>query len=187
VSAAAWYAARAGGIVAFCLLSASVALGFLLAGRKRFAWPRFAVEELHRTLSLLTAAFLVIHGGSLLLDRVVPFSLAQELVPFTAGYRPFAVGLGVLSAELLAAIGITNALRRRIPHRLWRRAHYLTILVWIGTIGHVVLVGTDRGDAWMLGLLGGAVGAVVLCGLYRLDRAFPEETIAVAASERSTA
>ncbi len=187
MSGAAWYAARAGGIVAFCLLSASVAVGFLLAGRKRFTWPRFAVEELHRTLSLLTATFLVIHGGSLLLDRVVPFSLSQELVPFTSGYRPFAVGLGVLSAELLAGIGLTNALRRQIPHRLWRRAHYLTIVVWLGAVAHVLLVGTDRGETWLLALVGGAVGSVVLCGLYRLDRALPAPTASGGAPTRSTA
>jgi sulfoxide reductase heme-binding subunit YedZ len=186
VSGAAWYAARAGGIVAFCLLSASVALGFLLAGRARFAWPRFAVEELHRTLSLLTGTFVVVHGGALLLDRVVPFSLGQELVPFTAGYRPFGVGLGVVSAELLAAVAATNALRRRIPHRVWRRAHYLTIPVWVGATAHVLLVGTDRGEGWLLTLVGLAVGSVALCGLHRLDRALPAPP-AEGTTQRSTA
>jgi sulfoxide reductase heme-binding subunit YedZ len=181
-----WYAARAGGIVAFCLLSASVALGFLLAGRTRFAWPRFAVEELHRTLSLLTGVFLAVHGGSLLVDRVVPFSLAQELVPFTAGYRPFAVGLGVLAADVLAAVAVTNALRRRIPHRVWRRAHYLTIPVWLAATAHLLLAGTDRGEAWLLALVGLAVGTVALCGLHRLDRALPAPP-AEGPARRSTA
>jgi len=39
----------------------------------------------------------------------------------------------------------------------------------------------------MLGLVGVAVGAVVLCGLCRLDRALPDETVAAAAAKRSTA
>jgi sulfoxide reductase heme-binding subunit YedZ len=173
MSAAAWYVARSGGIVAYCLLTASVVLGLLLAGRRRLGWPRFAVEELHRTLSLLTGVFVIVHGGGLLLDRVVPFSLAQELVPFTAGYRPLAVGFGVLSAELRAAIGLTNLLRARLPYRFWRRAHYLTLLVWLGSTVHLLLVGTDRRDTWLLFLVAAGVAAVAGCGLVRLRRLAP--------------
>ena len=66
---------------------------------------------MHRFLAILTGVFVVLHGGSLLLDRVVPISLAQELVPFTSPYRPLAVGLGVTAAELMAAVGLTNLLR----------------------------------------------------------------------------
>ena len=51
---------------------------------------------MHRFLAILTGVFIVLHGGSLLLDRVVPIGLGQELVPFTSPYRPFAVGLGVV-------------------------------------------------------------------------------------------
>src|SRR5437763_7468124 len=110
-----WYLARASGIVAYLLLSGSVIAGTLMSARARLTWPRFAVEELHRFLTILTGVFIVIHGGSLLLDRVVPISLAQELVPFSSPYRPFAVGLGVTAAELMAAVGLTNMVRARLP------------------------------------------------------------------------
>ncbi len=162
MSSVAWYSARSAGIVAYLLLTTSVVLGLVMSTRVKLSWPRFAVEEVHRFLAQLTGVFVVIHGGSLLLDRVVPFSLAQELVPFTSSYRPFAVGLGVVAAELLAAIGITNALRRQIPHRLWRRAHMLTIVVWLGATAHLLLAGTDRSDPWLLGLTAAAVTAVGL-------------------------
>ena len=45
MSATTWYIARSSGLVAYLLLSSSVVLGALMAGRARFTWPRFAVEE----------------------------------------------------------------------------------------------------------------------------------------------
>jgi predicted ferric reductase len=165
-----WYAARSAGIVAYLLLSGSVVLGLLMSTRARLGWPRFAVEDVHRFVAKLTGVFIVIHGGALLLDQVVPFTLSQELIPFTSSYRPFGVGLGIVSAELLGAIAITNALRAEIPHRLWRRVHTLTIVVWLGTTAHLLLVGTDRADPWLLGLCAAAVTAVGLALAPRLAR-----------------
>jgi hypothetical protein len=51
-----WYAARAGGVVAYVLLSTSVAFGIALAGRAHLpGLPRFGIEEVHRFLGLLRA------------------------------------------------------------------------------------------------------------------------------------
>ena len=44
-----WYIARAGGVVAYVLLSAVVALGLTMTGKKSMQrWPRFAMEDVHR-------------------------------------------------------------------------------------------------------------------------------------------
>lgn len=166
----AWYAARSAGIVAFLLLTASVVLGLLMSTRANLGWPRFAVEEVHRFIAKLTGVFIVIHGGALLLDQVMPLSLRQELVPFASSYRPFGIALGIVSAELLAAIAITNALRKQLPYRLWRRVHMLSILVWLGTTAHLLLVGTDRADPWLLGLCASSVAAVGLALAPRFQR-----------------
>ena len=165
-----WYTARSAGIVAYLLLSASVVLGLSMSARTTFRWPRFAIEEVHRFLTIVTAVFLTLHGASLLLDKVSPISLGQELVPFADRYRPFAVGLGIMAAELMAAIGVTNLLRKRIPHRLWRRAHYLTLVVWLSATVHGLLSGTDRADPWFLALVGMAVASVGLGALQRFAR-----------------
>jgi len=46
-----WYVARAGGILAYLLLSSSVVAGLLLSGRARLPrWLRFALEDVHRFL-----------------------------------------------------------------------------------------------------------------------------------------
>jgi sulfoxide reductase heme-binding subunit YedZ len=164
-----WYFARSAGIVAYLLLSSSVLLGVLMAGRARLTWPRFAVEEVHRFLAVLTGVFVVLHGGSLLLDRVVPIGLGQELMPFASRYRPLAVGLGVCAAELFAAVGISNALRRRIPHASWRKLHYLTLPAWLLASLHGVLAGTDAHDPWFAALAAGSASAVAFAAWARFS------------------
>jgi len=126
------------------------------------------VTELHRYLALVAGVFIGLHGALLLLDRVQPLSLGQELLPFSSSYRPFAVGLGVVAAELLAAVGVSNALRDRIPYRAWRRIHFLTLAVWVLASAHLVLAGTDRGEPWLVGLLAGAWCAAALAASVRL-------------------
>jgi methionine sulfoxide reductase heme-binding subunit len=181
-----WYAARAGGVVAYLLVSASVLAGILLAGKKRVpGFPRFAVEDVHRFLGLLAALFIAIHVGSIALDTVVPFTLTQLVVPFTASYRPVATGLGVVAVELLLAVGVTNRLRRRLPYRVWRRAHYATLAVWLLATVHGILAGTDRNQAWLLWLYALTVALVAGAAALRFGRsALPRRalvTLAVAA------
>ena len=62
-----WYIARAGGTLAYLLLTSSVVVGLLLSNKAQGKrWPRFALEDVHRFLGLLTGVFIVIHGGALL-------------------------------------------------------------------------------------------------------------------------
>ena len=184
MSSTLWYAARAGGLVGYLLLSCSVVLGFLLSARARLEWPRFAVEDVHRYLAILTGVFLGVHVGAIALDQVVPFGLTNLLVPFTASYRPFATGLGVVAAELLVAVAVTNAVRDRIPYRVWRRAHYATLAVWVLAGAHGVLAGTDRHEPWMLTLYVSAAAAVAVAGLsrFRPETSWPSLVAAVPAA-----
>ncbi len=162
-----WYFARSAGIVAYLLLSASVLLGVALAGRAQLSWPRFAIEDVHRFLAILTGIFIVLHGGSLLLDTVVPIGLEQVLVPFTSSYRPFAVGLGVCTAELILAVGLTTWLRPKLSHRVWRTVHYLALPAWLLASLHGILAGTDRFDPWFAAIVAGAITAVLVAGAVR--------------------
>jgi methionine sulfoxide reductase heme-binding subunit len=165
-----WYVARAGGMLAYLLLTSSVVVGLLLSGRAKLPrWPRFALEDVHRFVGILAGAFIVLHGGALLLDTVVPIGLFQEVVPFTSGYRPFAVGLGVTAMLLISAVGITNALRGRIPHATWRKVHYLTLPAWLLASLHGVLAGTDAGDPWFAGIAAGSIAAVAIAAWARFS------------------
>jgi len=171
-STTSWYAARTGGILAYVLVSSCVLAGIVLAGKRHVpGLPRFAVEDVHRFLGLLAAAFVAVHVAGVALDRVVPFSLTQLVIPFTAGYRPLATGLGIVALELLLAVSVTNRFRSRLPYRLWRRAHYATLAVWLLATVHGILSGTDRDQTWLLTLYAATVGLVVGSSVLRFGRA----------------
>jgi hypothetical protein len=68
-SPALWYATRATGLVTLLLLTASMLLGIITAGR--FAserWPRFLTVGLHRNITLLVLVFLALHVGTTVVD-----------------------------------------------------------------------------------------------------------------------
>ncbi len=164
-----WYAARAGGVVAYVLLSTVVIVGLSLSsGRRLRRWPRFAVEDVHRFGGLLTGTFIALHVGAIAIDAYLPFSLVSLVVPFTSTYRPLWVGTGIVATELLIAVAITNRMRGRIPHRMWRRMHYATFVVWAGATVHAIGAGTDRRTPWMIALEMVAVGLVTGLTVWRI-------------------
>ena len=170
MTALTWYVARSAGIVAYLLLSTSVVLGVLMSARAKFTWPKFAVQEIHRYLAILTGIFLALHGIALLADRVVPISFVQLVIPFQTAYRPFGVGLGITAALLMLAVALSNLARKHLPFHVWRRIHYVTLAVWLTATAHGLLSGTDRQDAWFVALVGIAVCSVALAFLGRFAR-----------------
>ena len=166
-----WYAARAAGIVAYVLLTGVVVLGIVLAGKVRTQrWPRFAVEDVHRFGGTLVGVFLGLHVLTIGIDSYTPFSVADLVVPFSANYRPFWTALGIVSAELLVAVAVTNAMRDRLSRRTWRRAHYLTFGVWGLATLHAAGVGTDRDSSWLLALVLAGIFAVTAALTARLAK-----------------
>jgi DMSO/TMAO reductase YedYZ heme-binding membrane subunit len=156
-----WYIARAGGVVAYVLLTFTVCIGIGLAGRARVpGFPRFAVNELHRFAGILTGTFIAIHVGAILLDGYVHFSIPQVLIPLTSSYRTIGVAFGIVAAELLVALAITNRLRRVLPRRLWRGAHYLNFAVWASATIHGIIAGTDNATPWLLATYVAAIATV---------------------------
>lgn len=157
-----WYAARAAGVVAYVLLSVIVVLGMTMAGKKKLhRWPRFAVEDVHRFGGLLVGTFVVIHIVTIAIDAWLPFSIASIIVPFTSTYKPLWVGLGIVAAELLLALAVTNKLRNvQVSYRLWRRAHYLNFAVWAAATLHSLGSGTDRTTPWLIAIEAAAIALV---------------------------
>jgi sulfoxide reductase heme-binding subunit YedZ len=180
MSELAWYTARAGGLVAFGLLTVCVLLGIAMSGRVRLArWPQFAVEDVHRFAGLLIGAFIVLHGAALFVDSYLPFSLTQLLVPGTAAYRPLPVALGIVAAELVAALAVTNHYRRALPYRFWRRAHYVNFAVWALALVHGIASGTDSAATWALALYAACAGSVAGATVWRALKAQRLEAWAV--------
>ena len=166
----AWYVDRAGGLIAFGLVTLSVVLGLLLSGRARSSWPRFALEDVHGFVGLLAGAFIAIHGLGVLLDGYFHFTVADVLVPGLGPYRPLATALGIVAAELLLALAVTNRVRGRLSYRFWRRAHYLNFAVWSLALVHGIAAGSDTNTVWALGVYAIAAASVSALTLWRVLR-----------------
>jgi sulfoxide reductase heme-binding subunit YedZ len=163
-----WYAARAAGVAAYLLLTIVVCLGMSMAGRKHFErWPRFAIEDVHRFGGLLVGSFVAIHVATIATDAYLPFSVASLVVPFVASYRTLYTALGIVAAELLLALAVTNRYRDRLPYRFWRRAHYLNLAVWSAATVHGLGSGTDRSTPWLVAIFAAGVAAVLGTGSWR--------------------
>jgi methionine sulfoxide reductase heme-binding subunit len=148
-----WYLARGTGAVALVLLTASVVIGIL--GSVRFVaarWPRFAIDSVHRDVSLLVIVVLVIHVVTSVLDGFAPITLLDGVIPFNSPYRPLWLGLGTLSFDLLVAIAITSLIRRRLGYRTWRTVHWLAYASWPVAVLHGLGTGSDVKQWWMLAL-----------------------------------
>jgi methionine sulfoxide reductase heme-binding subunit len=168
-----WFLARGTGTVTLLLLTASVVLGVL--GSVRFAagpnWPRFTIDALHRDISLLVVALLVLHIITSVLDSFAPISLLDAVIPFRASYRPLWLGLGTLSFDVLIALIVTSLLRRRLGYRSWRAIHWLAYASWPVAVFHGLGTGSDTKTWWMLALTGVCVAAVLLAVWTRLASA----------------
>jgi methionine sulfoxide reductase heme-binding subunit len=154
-----WYLTRATGAVALLLLTGALVLGVADVRRLSTAsWPRFIVDSLHRSVSLLALAFLVVHILTSVLDSFTSISLVNAVVPFTGSYRPLWLGLGAVAFDLMLAVVITSLLRARIGFAGWRAVHWLAYASWPLALVHGLGTGSDVNSAWLLVLS-------VVCGL----------------------
>jgi len=170
-----WYLTRSTGAVALLLLTLAIALGVLDV--KRFStprWPRFIVDSLHRNVSLLAMVFLVLHILTSVLDSFAPISLVDAFVPFAGSYRPFWLGLGAISFDLLLAVTITSLLRKRMGYASWRAIHWLTYASWPIALLHGLGTGSDVKQTWLLALSIGCLVIVLAAVLARVISGWPE-------------
>lgn len=169
-----WYVARASGIVAWLLLTASVLWGIVLSTKafpehRRPAW----LLDLHRWLGGLTVGFVAIHLLALVADSYTTFTLADLAIPYSSDWKPGAVALGVVAAWSLVAVEATSLAMRRLPRRVWHGIHLVSYATfWLTTL-HAAFAGTDRSQVLYQGTAVFAIAAVVWAVLYRLTHQKP--------------
>ncbi len=164
-----WFLSRGSGLVLLALFSIVVVLGVATrTGSAPARWPRFAVAELHRTLSLFAVALLVLHIVTAILDPFVTIGWAATLLPFASPYRTLAIGLGTLAVDLAGAVLLTSLARRRLGQRAWRAVHWLAYLAWPAAFLHSLTAGNDLGIWWVALIEVGSAVAVATAVLARL-------------------
>ena len=164
-----WYVTRATGLVALLMLTVSVLLGLLAAGRfSGERWPRFLTQGLHRNVSLLVVAFLTLHVASTLLDTYTSIPLTAAFLPFTSGYKPGWLSLGAVALDLVIALIVTSLARKRLGYRTWRAMHWLAYACWPVAVAHGLGIGTDRSATWVIALTIGCVTCVSAAAAWRV-------------------
>lgn len=168
-----WFLNRGSGVVLLAVLTLSTVLGMSATSRTTGRrWPRYATQSLHRSVSLLSLALLVVHAGTAVLDTYVTgfvtITPLDAVVPFVGSYRPVWLGLGTLSLDLLLAVTLTSLLRHRMGHGSWRAVHLASYLAWALAVVHGFFIGTDSGTGWGLGVTVASVAVVLVMGGARL-------------------
>lgn len=156
-----WEVARAGGLVAYLLLTASVVIGLLLSLKAHSAeWPRFLTNELHRHVTLLAIVFVVIHGLAVWIDPFTGFTPLEVLVPMAAHYRPLWLALGITGGYLIVAVYLSERVRRHVGYRLWHAFHLLSFVAFVFAALHGLGSGSDSQSPWALALYGSSLAIV---------------------------
>lgn len=170
-----WYLTRSTGAVSLLLLTASVALGVIDVRRiSTPRWPRFVIDTLHRNVSLLAMAFLLVHILTSVLDSFTSIPLIDAVVPFVGSYRPFWLGLGAVAFDLLLAVTITSLLRRRLGYGTWRAVHWLTYASWPIALLHGFGTGSDVKSGWLLALSIACLLVVLAAIVARVASGWPQ-------------
>lgn len=168
-----WYLARAGGIVAWALLAASVLWGLALSTKVLGPKPRPNwMLDLHRFLGGLAVTFTAVHVGGLVMDSYVHFGPTEILVPFTGDYRPGAVAWGIIGLYFLVAVELTSLLRSKLSRTAWRVTHMLSFPLFAFSTVHGIFAGTDAGSgSWLRRSMIAVSVAVVSLTVARADSA----------------
>jgi sulfoxide reductase heme-binding subunit YedZ len=179
-----WYLTRSTGTMALILLTLSVVVGVIDVERySTTRMPRFVIDGMHRTLSLLAVAFLVVHIVTAALDSFASIPLIDAVLPFVGSYRPLWLGLGAASFDLVLAVVITSLARRRLGYRTWRFTHWLAYASWPIALLHGLGTGSDVKSTWMIAISAGSLAAVLIAVCVRVTSGWPGRQLGL----RSTA
>jgi len=144
-----WIASRASGLLALVLVTISVAIGLMMAGkvmrRPGLSRKLMAVHE-HTAVAGIVA--IAVHGITLLGDPWLNPGLRGVAVPFAMAFRPLWTGLGIVGGYLAALLGLSFYFRKRIGAKLWRKAHRATVVVYLLGLVHAFGAGTDASTPW---------------------------------------
>jgi methionine sulfoxide reductase heme-binding subunit len=163
-----WILARAAGLTAYLLLTASMVAGLTLKSRVlgRAVRPA-AITDVHKTLAVGGLGALALHGVALVLDSTVEVTPLALLLPGLVDYRTWWVGVGVIAGELMALVTASFWARKRIGAKVWRRLHWLSYAAFGLATAHGLMAGSDSDRPWVVAIYAIALGAVAVGTAWR--------------------
>jgi sulfoxide reductase heme-binding subunit YedZ len=177
-----WYISRAAGLMGYILFWLSTVWGFAISSKILDSFlERTFTYDFHEHLSLLGIGFVALHIIVLLLDTYAPFSIAQLMIPFTSTYRPFWVGIGIISLYITILVTASFYLRKWISMQMFRKIHVLSVVAYLGVLLHGVYSGTDSTITWVqLMYLGTSLFTIFFFTQWMFTLYFKKRELAVA-------
>ena len=177
-----WYIVRGAGFIAAGLIVLLMlsGIGQVTGLTYRFFEP-IKAWAIHKALAYALLASIAVHVIFLLIDKFLPFSLIQVLVPFFSTYTNKTTVLGLslgffgVAAGILAMYGVILVVASSLKwidtrKKLWRQTHYVSYAVAALVFIHALVVGTDvRYGIFRLGwlFLGFVVIVAIVTRLWR--------------------
>jgi DMSO/TMAO reductase YedYZ heme-binding membrane subunit len=145
-----WYVTRVSALLSYLALSASTIYGLLLSTKllDRIAHRPISFT-LHQDLAGIGVALALVHAAILMIDRSMPYSPLEVLMPFAGPYRPVWVGVGQIALALAMLVMLSFYVRKRIGTRAWRAIHHLSFLAFAGATAHGLMAGSDTSASWV--------------------------------------
>ncbi len=166
---AAWHLSRSTAVVAYLLLTGSVAWGLVVSTKiAKDITPAPLSLAMHNIMSWLAFGLAGIHALLLLFDSYFTYTLSDLLLPFTGPYRPFWVGLGVIGLYVVGLASVSFSWRNWLGQKGWRIIHHLTFPAYVLITLHGLMAGTDGSEAGMRVMFTGSVLLVLFLINYRL-------------------
>jgi len=141
-----WYVARASGIVAWVLITASVLWGLSVSIRLTRSPKPAWMLDLHRFLGGLAVTFTGVHLAGLVADSYVHFGPSELLIPFASAWKPGPVAWGIVAMYLLIAVEFSSLAMRGLPRKLWHAVHFSSYLLFALVTIHMFAAGSEAGD-----------------------------------------
>jgi ferredoxin-NADP reductase/DMSO/TMAO reductase YedYZ heme-binding membrane subunit len=141
-----WYMARASGLAAWVVLTASVVAGLLMSVRLAQGNTRRCMQRFHACVGAFAVIFTVTHLVCACNAPQLQVGIVQLLIPFTKPNNPTAQAAGVIAFYLLTTVVLTSWARVILPWRWWRQMHLLSVPLWALSTVHTALAGTDLID-----------------------------------------
>lgn len=137
---------QASGIAALLWAYAGVALGLAESGTGLRWLPlsRAAADRLHRHISLLVLALILVHAVATALDAMGD-GFSSAFVPWQQSWDAavLAYNVGIFALYLAILVGPSYYLRRRIGPSRWRFLHRFAAVVYVLSVWHTLLLGLD--------------------------------------------
>ena len=164
-----WLLIRGSGLVAFGLLALATIWGLLIStkilGR---AVKAKGVTWFHESLGIGSLLATVVHMVALSVHDYIDFTWGQILLPGQATWRPLATALGVIGFYTLAIVTLSFYAKPLIGQKAWKTIHLLSFGLFVSTLAHGFLSGTDTAHPAVVALYAGTAAATTILVTIRI-------------------